>query len=248
MKEFIKIVIKDVEFVEKLDDYKEIYYKYLEYPAFDHDDTFPKSVAIGYYLILFICDFIFSFVTNFCHLENNSLRTQFKHFKEFINYSISLWANTCHDVISHFELSDRKKKVLEIECEKSDYKMKDFPNHYGLCLLFYIYLKGENNIVNLNTEKVLTTQLLPLVRCHNHIYESIIYMILKTENNSQIVLLKDFDRIVEDLTINYLIPNIDNNSKVLPMILYEISKLKPEISESLYKHIIPYCKDKVSSY
>jgi hypothetical protein len=245
MKEFIKMVVKDVEFVDKIDDFRDVYFKYLEYPTFDHDDQFPKSAAIGYYIILFICDFVFSFVTNFCTLDDGHLKAQFKNFKEFVDYGLSILANSCHDVTSLFDLSDRKKKVLEIECEKSEYKMKDFPNHYGLCLLIYIYLKGENSIVNLTTEQSLNTKLLPLVKPHKSIYESIIYMILKTENNSQIVFLKDFDKIVEDLVTNCLIPSIadSNEDKVIPMILYEISKLGPEIRERLYKLFLTRCND-----
>jgi hypothetical protein len=253
LKQFIKVVVKDIEFIDKLDDYRDVFYKYLEYPKFDHDDVFPKSAAIGYYLILFICDFIFSFVTNFCTFnEEDGFETKFKHFNEFINYSMSLLANTHHDCVNLFELSDKKKELLfETECEKTEYKMKDFPNHYGLCLLFYFFFNGKNHLVNLSTEGKVDVPLIPMVR-FNHlkdIVESIAYMVVKTEHNSKIIYLKDYEKFIDVVISEYLYPIIDNVSgdKVIPKILYEISRFKNnDLRIKLFAKLLEKTKDKVT--
>ncbi len=101
MKEFLKVIISDIKFDEKWDDYKPTFFKFIEYEKMDHDDILPREVKIGHIITLFITDFVFSFVTNFTRF-NEGFKTEFKHFYEFLNYSISFISCMCHDINNIF--------------------------------------------------------------------------------------------------------------------------------------------------
>jgi hypothetical protein len=54
--------------------------------------------------------------------------------------------------VYHPCIKERIKDQL-YKCEKTEYHMKDSYNHYGVCLIFYLYLNGGYCPVNLLNEK-----------------------------------------------------------------------------------------------
>lgn len=125
-------------------------------------------------------------------------------------------------LIKCLKFQKKKRRFYEIECEKTEYTMKDFFNHYGLCFIFSILLTKTNNqnkisLLDVNTSEKLNSWFIPLViskKYYSGIVESIIHMILKTENGSDLKFFKDFKMLSFDL-VEYLINNLNEPSQKL---------------------------------
>jgi uncharacterized protein with GYD domain len=206
MKEFLKTIVSSIN-LETMkifwDDCLPLFYKNLEIEELDSEDFFPAEVEIFHFLNLFLCDFNFFFLSNFCHYSNNRFTSDFSYFDEFINYTLSIIWRSCRNVNNLFEYSEKKRKFLESECEKTEYSIKDCFNHYGLSLIFFLFLVGRYDPVNILNEKdfVMEASFLPLIIDKNYylgLYESALLMILKSENLSEIRFLKNFQKISFD--------------------------------------------------
>ena len=102
-------------------------------------------------------------------------------------------SKTCHDMNNLFEFSEKKKKLLEMECEKSEYKMKDSFNHYGICLVFYFIFSDSVKFVDIVDEKRINTKFIPTIRTdYSQMKEAIVLMILNSENNSDFRFMKEY--------------------------------------------------------
>jgi hypothetical protein len=224
MKELIKVIVHDVSFIDKWDDYKSVFYKFIEYEKLDHDDTFSKEVTISHYMTLFLTDFIFSFISNFCKFEDGKFVNSFSHFNEFMNYAVSIISSTCHDMNNLFEFSEKKKKLLEMECEKSEYRMKDSFNHYGLCLIYYLIFSNSVHMIDLNEEKRIESSFIPLVRSdYSQMKEAIVLMILNTDNHSDFRYMKDYPLFVKYFIEHFI---ITDSFKHANKILLEVLNLE----------------------
>jgi hypothetical protein len=244
MKEFIKVIISSIDFKNlKMywDDYQSVYYKYLELDELDHDDLFTPEVQIFHNLNLFLSEFIFFFLTNFCEYDHNTKNfiSNYSNFDEFLNYSFSIIYSGLRNFNNLFEISNRKRRFFQIECEKTEYTMKDFPNHYGVCLIFYLSFFGKLTPVNVLNEKdfVLQTSLLPLCLSKNYYLNNflcIIFMIVKSENYSEFRFFKNYQKFSFDILENILnlfddstsIHSIFKDSKFIQDLIYELTKFE----------------------
>jgi len=187
----------------KWDSFSYVFLKNLEIGELDCEDHFPPEISIMHFTILFLSDFVFSFITNFVNYEKSTTDvTRFEHFQDFIDLSISVLSFSCHDILNLFLVSDRKKKIQEIDCEKTEYEIKDAFNHYGICLLFHYILKGNYTLKSLKTRDKINSSPLACVlnqESISNLISSMIYMIIYSENNSNFTSLRKFRVILKDL-------------------------------------------------
>ena len=244
MIEFIQITTKQLKLNQKWDSYLFIFLKNLELGEMDSDDILPPEISIIHYTILFLSDFAFSFITNFVSFdEKNRLVTKFDNFKEFTDLSISFISFSCHDVINLFLVSDKKKKIQEGDCEKTEYELKDAYNHYGICMFFYLMLSGRFSYKSLKTNEILKSSPLPCVLNKETIasvIKSIIYMFLYSENNSNFSTLKNLRIVIHELITMLLDSYIGNdenlikNNSLIENILYEFLQVSNAENEMDY--------------
>ncbi len=202
MIQFINGIILSIDF-SKLDtfwdDYLPIYYQNLDCEEFDSEENLPSHIQIFYYLNLFLCDFIFFFVTNFCHYdtEKQTFTNQFSYFEEFLKFSVSIMFYSCRNITNLFVFSEKKRKFLEIECEKTEYSNKESFNHYGLSLAFYLILNKDYTLYDFVEFKDTKRSLIPLVLSKEYlfsIYQSALLMIVRTENNHEFRFMKEYQK------------------------------------------------------
>jgi hypothetical protein len=238
MKEFLKTIISAINFgTLKIfwDDCLPLFYKNLEIEELDSEDIFPADVEIFHFLNLFLCDFNFFFLSNFCYYNNNRFTSNFFYFDEFINYTLSIIWRSCRNVCYLFEYSEKKRKFLESECEKTEYSIKDCYNHYGLSLIFFLFLFGKYSPVNILNERDpgMETSFLPLIidkYYYLELYESALFMILKSENISEIRFVKNYEKI----TFEFL--------KSMCIIFKDIDKRKNQNYKISYNLIFEFFK------
>jgi len=219
MKEFLKTIFLGMKIDSTnlfLDDCIPLYFKYLESQEnSENSEEFSHlpEIQIFHYINLFLSDFLFFFITNFCKYQGkyhtttdhdyqsfthrHLFSTNFSYFEEFLDYSLSLISFSFRNITSLYEISKIKSRLQETECEKTEYLMKDSYNHYGISLIFYLLLNGGYSPVNLLNEKdfVFETSFLPLIlkkEFYLNLYLDAIYFILHTENNSEHVYMKDY--------------------------------------------------------
>jgi len=236
MTEFLRCICFHLDFTQKWDDLLWLHYKNIELEELDNEDLVPPQIEISHFLMCFIFDFSFTFISNFTTIDNNyNLVTKFVEFYGFFNYAVSILACVNHNFFNAYKVSDLKKKIIEVDCEKTEYKIKDTFNHYGVAILLYLVFKGDLKTVDLKTKKVLSSFPLPL--CVNpkflsEIQESILHIILKFENSAEINLFKEYKLICLDL-LDMIIKNnfglneqitfsISGNHSVLLYVLLEI--------------------------
>lgn len=205
----------------------------MELGSLDSDAQLPSQVYISHFLALFIFDFIYSFLTNFSRYENKKFASDFKQLDQFLVFSLSLLSKTTHNFNSFFEYSDKKRKTLEHECDKTEYKRTDTFNYFGICLA-YLYLFDKNNSNNV----------LPKVINHGYnlnISLSIYNIISNQENSKNIITLKEHKQILKDILIDYILPSLNNldiqNKKMINNLINiarsEINQDNWELSEKL---------------
>ncbi len=254
----------------KWDSFSYVFLKNLEIGEMDCEDHLPPEISIMHYTILFLSDFVFSFITNFVNYDKSTTDiTKFEHFQDFIDLSISVLSFSCHDILNLFLVSDRKKKVQEIDCEKTEYEIKDAFNHYGICLLFHYILKGNYTLKSLKTRDKINSSPLPCVlnqESISNLISSMIYMIIYTENNSNFTSLRKFRVISKDLIMllvdKYGTNNLAQGNTLIENIIleylqlecseddleyiYRIAKLLTENNQRLFKVLIDSSRSKKS--
>jgi len=203
MTEFLRCICYHLDFTQKWDDLLWIHYKNVELDELDSEDLCPPQIEISHFLMLFIFDFSFTFISNFTSIDNNcKLITKFSDFYGFFNYAVSILATVNHNFFNAYKISDIKKKIIEANCEKTEYTIKDTFNHYGVSLILYLIFKGELKYVDLKTKRELSAFPLPLCINPNsliEIQESILFIMLKFENSAEINFFKDYKLICFDL-------------------------------------------------
>jgi hypothetical protein len=145
---------------------------------------------------------------------------------------------------SLFEFSEKKKKLLEMECEKSEYKMKDSFNHYGLCLVYYFIFSKNVKFVDLVEEKEISTSFIPIVRSdYSQIKEALVLMILNSENYSDFRFMKDYGIFCKYFIETFLLSNSCNE---MNKIILEVLNL--ENYRDIFITLINKVDDKVLRY
>ena len=200
MKQFIASIVYDLKFSFYWDDYLFAFYQFLELESLDSDIQLPSQIYISHFIALFTFDILFSFLSNFSNYENKEFISNFKYLNEFVDFSLNLLSKTLHNFNSYFDFSDKKRKIIEHECDKTEYKITDSFNYYGVCLAYLILLnKRQNNVLPLVIEK----------NYYFNVSLSIYNIILKTEIEAKIIILKDFKQIGEDLVNYNILPEIE---------------------------------------
>ena len=199
MQQFLTISSCDLKFVQGVfwDDFLPIFYKQLDTEEFDQEDYIVPQCQLFHYISLFISDFVFFFLTNFCVFDQQkmSFNSIFSHYEEFMNFSLSFVSVASRNPMNMFDLSERKCRMLEIECEKTEYTMKDVFNHYGMCLIFFCFMNGHFHPIKMFDAKETPRGFLSYVLNRGHfsaVYQSCLYMIIKTENESGFNFMKDY--------------------------------------------------------
>ncbi len=203
MTEFLRSICFNLSFTQKWDDLLWLHYKHVELEELDSEDFAPPDIEISHFLMLFIFDFAFTFISNFTSLDKDcNFVTKFAEFNGFFNYAGSIIASSTHNFFNAYKVSDLKKKIIEADCEKSEYNIKDTFNHYGVAIILYLIFKNELKLVDLKTKKEISAFPLPISINPNlilDIQESMLYIILKFENRAEVNLIKQYRLICLDL-------------------------------------------------
>ena len=219
MNEFIYITTKPLNFETKWDSFSFVFLKNLEIGEMDCEDQLPPEVSILHYTILFLSDFAFSFITNFVNYEkSDTYLTKFDHFQDFIDLFISILSLSCHNILNLFIVSDRKKKIQEIDCEKTEYEIKDAFNHYGICLIFYYILKGNYILKSVKNREKINSSPIPCVTNKESISTliiSMIYMFIFSENNSNFSSFEKMRPVFKELILMLLDNYITNSNDLV---------------------------------
>lgn len=231
---FVICIIKDFQYTEKWENYKEVFYKYLDCnQEIDVEENINGELTCLYYLILFFSDFIFFFISNFMEYDNKDKRflTKFSFYNEFTSLILSIFNMTTNNIIELFNFSKIKRRFLDLDCEKTNYSISDHPNHYGLCLIFYLYfIENRNPLVLINSNR--NHSFISLIFSNSFLAEffiQIIYDILYYENRymndgkTNKIFIRNYDLCLFNLfnysknTIPY-IKNIELSNKLVDLI------------------------------
>lgn len=147
----------------KWENYKEIFYKYIDYEDLDVEEKIDKEITINNTLMLFFSDFIFFFISNFSYLEielgdsikENSInffkiKSRFQNFDLLISLSTKIFKLSTNSFFELFNFSALNKRFLNFDCQRTNYQIKDKYNHYGISLLTILNLVYEFKSLNIN--------------------------------------------------------------------------------------------------
>ena len=147
----------------------------------DIESEMTKDIKMIHYLYLFISDFFFFFMSNFTTFEfkENSLKflSKFENVDEFVKLSLDLFCLKNHNFFNVWSFCNLNQRFLEIECEKTEYTIKDKYNTYGICLVFltaFFRQYSKNSLPLLVQNKV-----------YAKTFNEVISFILKTENEAE---------------------------------------------------------------
>jgi hypothetical protein len=233
MKQFLTLIINAPSYNEekgKWDDYRAIFYKYLECEDLDVEEQIPAKIELYHFINLFLSDIVFFFVTNFCEYKELNFTTSFHHFPEFMEFVLNFVSNSCHNPLKLFIFSDKKRRVFDVECEKTEYKIKDHFNHYGISLIFLeMFLRNEKNYL----PKIISDS------SYSSLLLNIIHIILVTDNKSDHIFNKYYQQLVLDLIKVYSSRGYEDTSLLSLDLLKELNPIKfnPEQFLDIYKDI-----------
>ena len=178
---------------------KDIFYKYLNSDDLDVEEKLDGNISVRHYLMLFLSDFVFYFVSNFCDflLETGSknfyleFTSRFSEFDVFLNFCLFFFKSSCGNFVNLFDYSIIKKRFLEIDCQRTNYSLKDKFNHYGISLLIYLFIIER------------CTDLVPFITSYdtiiNIIYDSVASILnfeRSKKEGTSISYIADFDQIL----------------------------------------------------
>lgn len=200
---FFRTIIVDFTYGHKWEDFMDVFYRYLHVDELDVEEKIDPEVSVCHFLMLFLSDFIFFFVSNFCSfelLDHNGLKgffkSSFKGFFEFVCFVNGFLHKAVNDYTAVFEFSDKRRRFLEVDCERTNYDLKDKFNHYGLALVNFFNLVDFHPVCDVLTgEELKTASLIPLCVSPSVIENIIlmsVFMILRSENTEKHNFIADY--------------------------------------------------------
>lgn len=184
MQKFLEMIMKDFTIDSYWDDNKSLIDS-LSQSINNTEEIFskiPVIVKVEHYIMLFLSDFIFFFVSNFTSMTNKCVfNSNYSGFKEFIVFALDFYTKSNRNLFELFNYSNDKRRLLEMNCDKTEYELKDSFNHYGICFLMLFSLNGE-------FKSKLFPSYLPLivdVSNWSSAFEDILVYLLTTENEAE---------------------------------------------------------------
>lgn len=188
----------------KWENYKEIFYKYLDLEDIDVEEQIHSGMTSLHYTMLFLSDLVFFFTANFSSysVEEKSkyyflffnflilvffieFSSKFKNFNLLLEFSLAIFGLSTNNYLNLFNFSYLKSRFLEVDCDRTNYMLKDKFNHYGLCLINYFYFIERIQLRNLvdfynnekeiqNDDDIVLNSLIPYTVDHLAIIKTII--------------------------------------------------------------------------
>ena len=147
----------------------------------------PFNVQVYHIIMLFLSDFVFFFISNFCENNKLNLKSDFEGFDDFIKFSEEYFIKSSRNIFEIWNYGFNHQRFLDVICEKTEYDMGTNFNMYGISFIFILLLKNKKLplILNINEFKKL--------------YKDMILLILKNENNKDEKNIKNYEKICLDV-------------------------------------------------
>lgn len=192
----------------------------------DVNDAITPNVKLFYYLMLYFCDFVFFFISNFTSNDINAntnlieFTCKFEGFNEFIAFVCKYLTTNTRNIFSLWNYAYYHKHFLQTDCEKTEYILSDKPNTYGLSIIMLAMLTNQFKHNDNNNNDSMKHNYLPLI-CDRNVfskcYYEIITFILHTENNARNKYFTEYDkmciRICESIKHKGLLHDINDKNK-----------------------------------
>lgn len=152
----------------------------------DIEKELPGKVRMLHFLFLFLSDFVFFFMTNFASFElvtkenrmSLEFQSKFSEMKEFINLTADLLCLNNHNFFNVWNFCIENKKFLEMQCDKTEYFIKDKFNIYGMGFIFLLLFFKQYT-------KPYYLPLITKTSVYAKTFAEILLFILKTENEAE---------------------------------------------------------------
>ena len=176
----------------------------------DVEENLPAEIQITQYFLLFVSDFLFTFICCFCSYDSNKNKftSNFKNFDNFFVFCLNYLSRKCMNIISILELAEKKIKYFELDCEKTEYVVSDRINTYGIYFLVLQAINFQfNEKINNEFEESLKLfintspyKFIPEIYSREFLSKVILKIltsIISIENNSEKISCKFFIYLVE---------------------------------------------------
>ena len=150
-------------------------------------EKIPNNVQVYHIIMLFLSDFVFFFISNFCQNEKLNLKSEFEGFYDFIKFSENYYINSCRNIFEIWRFCLLHERFLDVICEKTEYDMSTDFNLYGISYIFILLLKNKKLPLIINISEV------------KKLFNELMILILKNENQKDQKNIKDYEKICLNL-------------------------------------------------